>query len=46
MWQELLFLFRSTSLFKMTVRELVRQEREAARRLGSGWDELGEALGE
>ncbi|ORY92624.1 hypothetical protein BCR35DRAFT_298091 [Leucosporidium creatinivorum] len=46
MWQELLFLFRSTSLVKPLVREWVSQEERAAKGLVGVWEELGSALGE
>lgn len=45
MWQEMLFLYRSTSLFKLAVRDYVRAEREFVERVGGHWEQLDLALG-
>ncbi|GAA5896874.1 hypothetical protein JCM5296_002578 [Sporobolomyces johnsonii] len=44
-WEEALFLFRSTSLLRTTLKDLAEEETTFARRLGEQWEVLAEALG-
>lgn len=46
MWQEMLYLFRSTSLFKLAVRDYVRAEKAFTERIGGHWERLETALGD
>ncbi|KAM0787557.1 hypothetical protein ACM66B_003627 [Microbotryomycetes sp. NB124-2] len=44
MWQELVWLFRSTSLFKQTVRSLVQGEKEFAKGCERIWEDVDRVL--